>query len=156
MQTTYNHRASNNATFHWTRDLTTFAAVYNLGAATIRMQARTSPCAPDPPAYQWVSTAGAGGEIVFNPTTNLCVFVAPEADMARMHGDFVYDCRLEFSGGSSIVIFGGRLVFLAGVTRLSSDLSGASVSGLGDTVRVEGEPHRPPGLAHEGGLHEVV
>jgi hypothetical protein len=139
MPTTYNLRASNNATFHWTRDLTPFAAVYNLAAATIRLQARTSPFAPDPPAYQWLSGASKDGEIIFNPTTNLCVFVAPEADMARMQGDFVYDCRLEFSGGGSIVIFGGRLGFLAGVTRLADDLSGASVSGLGDTVSVEGE-----------------
>jgi hypothetical protein len=139
MPITYNLRASNNATFHWTRDLTPFASAYDLAGALIRMQARTSPYAPDPPAYQWLSTASAGGEIVFNPATNLCVFIAPEADMARMQGDFVYDCRLEFSGGASIVIFGGRLGFSSGVTRLSADLSGAGVSGVGDTVSVEGE-----------------
>lgn len=109
MTTIFNLRASNNATFQWTRDLSQFAAVYNLAAATIRMQARVSPYAPDPPAYEWVSTNSAHGQVLFNATTNLCVFVAPEADMARLQGDLVYDCRLEFAGGASIVIFGGRL-----------------------------------------------
>ena len=52
MTATFNLRASNNATFQWTRDLSQFAAVYNLAAATIRMQARPSPYAPDPPAYE--------------------------------------------------------------------------------------------------------
>ncbi len=94
MPTNYDLRASNNATFQWTRDLTQFASVYNIATATIRMQVRSSPYAPDPPAYQWLSTASADGRILFNPTTNLCVFVAPEADMGRMQGDYVYDCRV--------------------------------------------------------------
>jgi hypothetical protein len=144
MTTTYNLRASNNATFRWTRDLTPFAAVYNLSAAAIRLQARASPYAPDPPAYEWSSVNTTHGQITFSPATNLCVFVAPEADMARMRGDLVYDCRLEFSGGASVVIFGGRLCFSAGVTRLFSDLSGTGVSALGDTVAVEGERGATP------------
>src|SRR5208337_3020441 len=115
MTTVYNLRASNNVTFRWTRDLTPFAAVYNLAAATIRMQARTSPYAPDPPAYSWATNASGGGVVSFDPATNLCVFSAPEADMARMQGEFVYDCRLEFAGGAAIVIFGGRLRFSTGV-----------------------------------------
>lgn len=144
MPTTYNLRASNNATFRWTRDLTPLAAVYNIASATIRMQARSSPYAPDPPAYQWLSAASAASQILFDPTTNLCVFVAPEADLARMRGDFVYDCRLEFAGGASVVIFGGRLSFSTGVTRLSSEFAGTGVSGLGDTVDVEGERDASP------------
>ena len=144
MTTTFNLRASNNATFRWTRDLSQFAAVYNLAAATIRMQARVSPYAPDPPAYEWASTNGAHGQVLYDPATHLCVFVAPEADMARLQGDLVYDCRLEFSGGASIVIFGGRLCFSPGVTRLPSDLSGTGVAGLGDTVGVEGERGASP------------
>ena len=144
MTTIFNLRASNNATFRWTRDLTSFAAVYNLAAATIRMQARPSPYAPDPPAYEWSSANTANGQILFDAATHLCVFVAPEADMARLQGDLVYDCRLEFAGGASMVIFGGRLHFAEGVTRLSSDLSGTGVSGLGDTVTVDGERGASP------------
>jgi hypothetical protein len=144
MTTTFNLRASNNATFRWTRDLSQFAAVYNLAAATIRMHARVSPYAPDPPAYEWASTNTAHGQVLFDPATHLCVFVAPEADMARLQGDLVYDCRLEFSGGASVAIFGGRLRFAEGVTRLSGDLSGVGVSGLGDTVFVEGERGTSP------------
>ena len=144
MTTIYNLRASNNATFQWTRDLSLFAAVYNLAAATIRMQARSSPYAPDPPAYEWATSNTAHGQILFNAMTNLCVFAAPEADMARLCGDLVYDCRLEFSGGAAAVIFSGRLHFAEGVTRLSSDLSGLGVSGLGDTVAVEGERGTSP------------
>ena len=78
MTTIYNLRASNNATFQWTRDLSLFAAVYNLAAATIRMQARSSPYAPDPPAYEWATSNTAHGQILFNALTNLCVFAAPE------------------------------------------------------------------------------
>ncbi|MGO9390636.1 hypothetical protein [Rhodoblastus sp.] len=144
MPTNFNLRASNNATFQWTRDLTQFASLYNIAAATIRMQVRTSPYAPDPPAYQWLSTALAGGQIVFNATSNLCAFVAPEADMARMQGDYVYDCRLEFSGGATIVIFGGRIRFSRGVTRTPTDAAATDVSGLGDTVSVEGETGTSP------------
>jgi hypothetical protein len=143
MTTVYNLRATNNATFQWTRDLSAFAAVYNLAAATIRMQARTSPYAPDPAAYEWCSTNTAHGQILFDATTNLAVFVAPEADMAALAGDLVYDCRLEFSGGASAVIFGGRLAVATGVTRLASDLSGVGVSG-GDTVTVDGERGTSP------------
>jgi hypothetical protein len=139
MTAVYNLRASNNATFRWTRDLTPFASIYNLAAATIRMQARTSPYAPDPPCYSWVTDASGGGVANFDPVSNLCVFSAPEADMARMTGEFVYDCRLEFSSGASIVIFGGRLRFLTGVTRLPADVAATGVSGIGDTVSVEGE-----------------
>ena len=144
MTTTFNLRASNNATFQWTRDLSAFAAVYNLAAATIRMQARVSPYAPDPPAYEWASGNSAHGQVLFNSTTNLAVFVAPEADLARLAGDYVYDCRLEFSGGAAAVIFGGRLRVAEGVTRLTADLSGTGVSGLGDTVEVEGERGTSP------------
>jgi hypothetical protein len=144
MLTTYILRASNNATFHWTRDLTQFASVYNIATATIRMQVRSSPYSPDPPAYQWLSTASADGQVVFNPTSNLCVFVAPEADMARMQGDYFYDCRLEFSGGEAIVIFGGRIRFSGGVTRTFGDTAATGVSGLGDTVSVDGESGTSP------------
>ena len=122
MPTVYNIRASNNATFQWTRDLSQFAGVYNLSAATIRMQARLSPYAPDPPAYQWVTGATTGGQIAFNATTNLCVFSAPESDMAALSGDIVYDCRLEFAGGESIIVFGGLLRVSEGITRMPADL----------------------------------
>ncbi len=139
MLTTYILRASNNATFRWTRDLTEMAAVYNIAAATIRMQARVEAGAPDPPAYSWQSTNTAGGQIAFNAVTNLCVFEAPLADMARMQGEYVYDCRLEFSGGDAIVIFGGRIRFSGGVSRTSGDTAAVGVSGIGDTVSVDGE-----------------
>ena len=144
MPTVFNLRASNNATFQWTRDLSAFAAVYNLAAATIRMQARLSAYAPDPPAYEWVSTNSAHGQVQFSALTNLAVFVAPEADTAALSGDFVYDCRLEFPGGASIVIFGGRLTFATGVTRRAADLTGTGVSGIGDTVTVDGERGTSP------------
>jgi hypothetical protein len=144
MTTIFNLRASNNATFQWTRDLSAFAAVYNLGAATIRAQARTSPYAPDPPAYEWASNSTAHGQIIYDATTHLAVFVAPEADMARLQGDLVYDCRLEFSDGASAVLFGGRLRVAEGVTRLTADQAGDGVPGLGDTVEVEGERGSSP------------
>ena len=144
MPTIYNLRAQNNATFRWTRDLSQLALVYNIAGATIRMQARLSAFAPDPPLYEWVSTNSSQGQIQFNAGTNLCVFAAPEEDTAALSGPLVYDCRLEFSGGTSIVIFGGSLVFSEGVTRRSSDLSGAGISGIGDTVTVDGERSTSP------------
>ena len=144
MTTIYNLHASNNATFQWTRDLSQFAAVYNLAAATIRMQARLSPYAPDPPAYQWVTGATTGGQIAFNATTNLCVFSAPESDMASLSGDLVYDCRLEFPSGASIIVFGGLLRVSEGITRMPADLVDTGISGIGDTVTVDGERGTSP------------
>jgi hypothetical protein len=79
-----------------------------------------------------------------NATINLCVFAAPGADMARLQDDLVYDWRPEFSGGASIVIFAVRRRIVEGVTRLSSDLSGTGVSGLGDRVTVKGERGTSP------------
>jgi hypothetical protein len=100
MTAIYNLRASSNATFRWTRDLTALAAVYDLAAATIRMQARTSPYAPDPPAYEWNSANTAHGQVSFNATTSLAVFEAPLADvsgipgeLAAPAGELVHDCR---------------------------------------------------------------
>jgi hypothetical protein len=135
---TFNLRAPNNATFHWTRDLSQWAAVYNLASATIRMQARLSPYAADPPAYQWVSSAASGGIAAFNPATGLVVFTAPLADMAKMAGTFSYDCRLEWPDGSKAILFGGRLVFQQGVTKIAGDLTALGAQ-VGDTVSVDGE-----------------
>lgn len=143
--TTFNLRAPNNATFHWTRDLTAYAQVYNLAAATIRMQARLYPEAPDPAAYTWVTGASTGGVVTFSPTTNLAVFTAPASDMETMPADLVYDARLELANGATVPLFGGRLFFSPGVTRLSSDsalLTGTS--GIGDTVLVDGECSSSP------------
>lgn len=137
--TVYNLRASNNATFRWTRDLTQFATTYSLASATIRMAARLYPEAPDPPAYEWCSTNTTGGQITVNSATNLAVFSAPESDMAALGGDLVYDCRLEFAGGVAQVIFGGRLTVAEGITRCAAGLAGSGVSGVGDTVTVDGE-----------------
>ena len=140
MPTVYNLRAQNNATFHWTRDLSTLAAVYDLSTATIRMQIRTTPDAPDPAAYEWCSDGLAAGGIFYNSTTHLAVFAAPQADMGALEGSYVYDCRIEFSSGD-IVIFGGALTMGAGVTRHGS---GAGYSSVGDTVTVDGERAAAP------------
>jgi hypothetical protein len=136
-------RASNNATFRWTRDLSQFASVYDLASATIRMQARTFPGAPDPPTYQWVTGATSGGRVSFNPTTNLAVFTAPLADMGALSGDLDYDVRLEFPTGV-VPLVRGNLAFHPGVTRTSGDSSATGVSGIGDTVTVDGERASSP------------
>jgi hypothetical protein len=137
--TIFNLRAWNNATFHWTRDLTEWAAIYDFSNATIRMQARTSPYQPDPPVYEWVSGALSGGVVSFDPATKLCTFSAPVSDMARMPPALNYDCRLELSGGENVVMFSGAMFFSPGVTRGPSDSSATGVSGVGDTVTVDGE-----------------
>lgn len=140
----YNLRAANNCTFHWTRDLSAFASLYDIPSATIRMQARTSPFAPDPPVYEWNSANTSGGLACFDPSNNLLVISAPRADMARMQTNLVYDCRLEFPGGESIVLFGGKIVWTPGVTHMSGDSSATGVSGVGDTVNVDGESYSSP------------
>jgi hypothetical protein len=145
MATIYNLRGANNAAFHWTRDFSQLAAVYNLAGATIRMQARTSPYAPGPPAYEWNSTNVVGGQVDYSDLTNLCVFSAPESDMARIPAHLVYDCRLELPGGAVAPIFAGRMIFAPGVTRLSADATlETGVFGLGDTVTVDGEVSTSP------------
>jgi hypothetical protein len=144
MTTIYNLRAANNCTFRWTRDLSSFASLYDIPAATFRMQARTSPFAPDPPVYEWNSTNTSGGSAYFDPSTNLVVISAPEADMARMQTNLVYDCRLEIAGGESIILFGGKIVWTPGVTHMSGDVSATGASGVGDTVSVDGESSSSP------------
>ena len=142
--TTYNLRASNNATFRWTRDLTQFAATYVLSAATIRMEARLYPDEPDPPAYTWVTGATSGGLVTFNPATNLAVITAPLSDMAAMPPQLVYDARLEFPGGATVPLFGGQMIFTPGVTRTTNDAAAAGILGIGDTVSVDGETSTSP------------
>jgi hypothetical protein len=145
MTTIFNLRAATNATFHWTRDLSQIAAVYAVASGVIRMQARTTPAAADPPAYQWVTGASSGGVITFDPASNLCVFAAPESDMAGMTGTMAYDCRLELPGGECLPLFAGRIVWTPGVTRATGDASAQTgVSGLGDTVTVDGESSADP------------
>ncbi len=133
-------RASNNSTFRWTRDLSAFAAVYEIASCVIRMQARRSPYAPDPPIYEWNSTNLNGGIVTFDPVTNLAVFSAPESDMARMSGQTSFDCRLELPAGGIAPMFGGIIFWSAGVTRAGVDARNSSVAGVGDTVVVDGEP----------------
>ena len=139
MTTIYNLRASNNSTFQWTRDLSEFATTYDLAAVTFRMHARTTAAAPDPPAYEWVSTNTAGGQISFNPVTNLAVFTAPESGISALSGDYAYDCRLETLSGAAVVLFGGMLSVSVGVTREMADKLMSGVLVTGDTVTVDGE-----------------
>lgn len=134
-------RAFSNATFRLTRDLSQWATAYSLAEATIRMQARTSPFSSDPPAYEWVTGASAGGKISFDPATNLAVIAAPESDMAALGSasPYCYDCRLETADGGSNILFSGQLYFSAGVTRTSGDSAATTVPGACDTVSVDGE-----------------
>jgi hypothetical protein len=142
--TTFNLRASGNATFHWTRDLSQWAAIYDISSATIRMQARTSPYQPGPPAYEWVTGASIGGVVLFDPSTDLCTISAPESDMGRMPAALCYDCRLELPGGEYVVMFSGAIAFSPGVTHDANDDSNAGVSPIGDTVMVDGEVSTSP------------
>jgi len=139
----FNLRASNNATFRWTRDLTQWVALYDLASARIRMQARISPYAADPPALEWVTGAGSGGLATFSPATNLIVFTAPLAAMAPLSGVYYHDCRLEMSDGSTMVLFSGRLTVSAGITRAVGDLSSSGTQ-IGDSVAVDGETALTP------------
>ncbi len=139
-----NLRASNNATFRLTRDFSNVAETYNIPSSVIRLQARTTPFAPDPPAYQWLTAATSGGSITFDPTTNLCVISAPEPDMARLPLNLVYDCRLELSDGAIIPLFAGRLIFSPGVTRTGSESDALVTGALADTVTIDGEPAAAP------------
>ena len=139
MTTVFNLRAATNATFHWTRDFSQIASAYLVSSGVIRMQARTTPTAADPPAYQWVTGAVSGGVVTFDPITNLCVFAAPESDMAAMTGGMFYDCRLELPGGECVPLFSGRIAWTAGVTRMAGDTAQTGVFGIGDTVSVDGE-----------------
>lgn len=144
MTTSFNLRASTNVTFHFTRDFSNLSGVYNIAAATIRMQARLSPFATDPPIYEWCSLNASGGRVVFDSATGLGVFSAPEADMAQMPPNLVYDCRLELANGAIVPLFAGRLVFAQGVTRTETDSASTWVSGLADTVTVDGELANAP------------
>jgi hypothetical protein len=145
MTTIYNLRASNNSTFRWTRDLSQWAAVYDIDAATIRMQARLSPLASSPVVYEWSSNAAPGsGSIPFDVGTNLCVFLAPLSDMGRMSKPLYYDCRLEFEIGTAVVLFSGRILWTQGLTRADADGAAFGTSGIGDTVSVDGETSASP------------
>jgi hypothetical protein len=145
MPVAYNLRAARNATFLFTRDLSAFVELYDIAAGTVRMQARLSPFSADPPAYQWVSGATSGGQVAFDPATNLCVFAAPESDMETMPESLDYDCRLELATGSRIVLFSGRIRWTSGITRLPGDVQTLSgVLGIGDTVSVDGEAADSP------------
>jgi hypothetical protein len=144
MTTTYDLRASNNSTFRWTRDLSQWAAVYNVGAATIRMQARAAPLASSPVVYEWSSDGSNGGAIAWNITPNTALFLAPLADMQGMSTPLYFDCRLEFENGTAVVMFSGRIVWTQGVTRLAADSAAAGTSGIGDTVSVNGEASSSP------------
>jgi hypothetical protein len=145
MTTIFNLRASNNSTFRWTRDLSQWATVYNIDAATIRMQARLSPMASSPVVYEWSSNAAPGsGSIPFDAGTNLCVFLAPLSDMGRMSKPLYYDCRLEFEIGTAVVMFSGRILWTPGLTRADSDGAAIGTSGIGDTVSVDGESSGAP------------
>jgi hypothetical protein len=145
MTTIYNLRASNNSTFRWTRDLSQWAAVYDIDAATIRMQARLSPLASSPVVYEWNSNGGGGiGSIPFDVGTNLCVFLAPLSDMGRMSKPLYYDCRLEFEIGTAVVLFSGRILWTQGLTRADADGAAFGTSGIGDTVIVDGETSASP------------
>jgi hypothetical protein len=145
MTTIYNLRASNNSTFRWTRDLSQWAAVYDIDAATIRMQARLSPLASSPVVYEWNSNGGVGiGSIPFDVGTNLCVFLAPLSDMGRMSKPLYYDCRLEFEIGTAVVLFSGRILWTQGLTRADADGAACGTSGIGDTVIVDGETSASP------------
>jgi hypothetical protein len=145
MTTTFNLRAATNATFRWTRDFSQIAAAYAVASGVIRMQARTTPGAADPPAYQWVTGASSGGVITFDPITNLCVFAAPQPDMVAMTDNLVYDCRLELPGGGCVPLFSGQIRWMRGVTRMPSDATTQTgVSVIGDTVSVAGETAASP------------
>lgn len=146
MTTTYNILAATNATFRWTRDLSQLAAVYNIQASIIRMQARLMATTADPPVYEWVSSNSSGGTITFDPVTGLCVFAAPQSAMAAMPARLVHDCRLELANGAIVPVFSGRLTFNQGVTRTSSDSTHAGVTGLLDTVVVDNESSSTPAV----------
>lgn len=144
MATTYNLRASNNSTFRWTRDLSQWAAVYNIDAATIRMQGRLSALPSAPVAYEWNSANSNGGQVAFNSTTNLAVFAAPLADMLSMSKALYYDCRLEITGDAAVILFSGHILWTPGLTRASTDGGAVGTSGIGDTVSVDGEISAAP------------
>jgi hypothetical protein len=144
MTTDYNLRASNNSTFRWTRDLSQWAAIYNIDAATIRMQARLSPLASSPVRYEWNSNGDKGGAIAWNINPNIALFLAPLSDMGGMSKPLYYDCRLEFENGASVVMFSGRIVWTQGITRASADGAAIGTSGIGDTVSVDGEISSAP------------
>ncbi|MCW2283384.1 hypothetical protein M2323_001202 [Rhodoblastus acidophilus] len=144
MTTTYNLRASTNATFRWTRDFSALARVYGVAGSTLRMQARLTAFAADPPVYEWCSANISGGMARFDAATGLCVFSAPASDMAQMPPRLVYDCRLELTSGAIVPLFTGRLAFSQGVTRFASDLAATGQVPLGDTVAVDGETSETP------------
>jgi len=139
MTTIFNLRAATNATFRWTRDLSNLAKVYDIASSTIRMQARLTALADDPPIYEWCSHNASGGLASFDPATGLCVFSAPAADMARMPAGLIYDCLLELIGGAIVPLFSGRMAFTRGVTRSALDASETGGSRIDDTVVVDGE-----------------
>jgi len=66
------------------------------------------------PGLSMVTGASSGGVITFDPASNLCVFAAPESDMAGMTGTMAYDCRLELPGGECLPLFAGRIVWTPG------------------------------------------
>ncbi|PPQ39876.1 hypothetical protein SAMN06265338_101722 [Rhodoblastus acidophilus] len=139
MTIVYNLRASTNVSFRWTRDLSKFQSLYNISASTLRMQARATAASADPPVYEWSSSNTRGGLVSFDAATGLCVFSAPETDMAQMPAHLVYDCRMELPNGAVVPLFAGQITFSQSVTRTSS-LSGASGNlALSDTVGVAGE-----------------
>jgi hypothetical protein len=145
MTTLYRLHASNNCVFHWTRDLSQWAAIHNMAGAVIRMQMRLQPSWVASPDLEWCSDGTQAGNIVYNPTTHLAVFTVDVAQLAQVkpQGMYFYDCRLEFTDGSMVVLFGGWITW-SGITHGSFDAATAPGTNTGDTVTVEGEADNSP------------
>jgi hypothetical protein len=144
MTTIYNLRASTNVSFRLTIDLSSLSGVYDVASSVIRMQARMTAAAADPPVYEWCSSNSQGGLVSFDPASRRCIFSAPESAMEQMPENLVYDCRLELASGVVIPLFAGQLVFARGITRTASVSTANGNLGLTDTVTVDGTASDAP------------
>lgn len=145
----YKLTARSNQTFVWTRDLSQFAAVFDLPNCVLRMHLRKI-IGDTTIHYEFVSANGSyelpgvSGRITYNPATKLAVFAAPEADARKLIGRFYGDARIETPTNERSGLFTCDLRMDEGVTRTGADASSGGVFYFGDTVIVFGESDPSP------------
>lgn len=95
------------------KSIAAWAAIYDLSAASFRMQVRS----PDASGGEIkLSASTADGRITYEPTTHLLTIHVSQRDIAHIVGAYPYDVRVE-GLAEPIPLFGGTITFEQGVTR---------------------------------------
>lgn len=128
---TYKLTGSNNEVWRFTRDLSSWAAVYDLSTAVVEMEFY-APGGSSPA----LTLSTGDGSITIDPTTHIAIFAKPVSDIADLLGEYRGDCRLTLPNTASVDMFKATLTMKRGFTRDAVDDTSTAVTGPGDTVTV--------------------